>query len=297
MIDHVLCLVGGSLSQPKIDSLQAVLSARGISISGSDWLSANYALDIYVEVPIGLEIRPVVQDVRRALPKVDVALVPMDNRRKSLMMADMDSTLITSESIVEVGKAAGVEQKIAFMTGQAMGGRIDFTQALLDRVRLVSGTPIKIVEELGQQVELSPGAEILCATMKRNGARIVMVSGGFTSVAEPVAKRLKLDNFVANEFAVADGRLTGGLKLPIVDSTMKAEVLVGEAEELDLEVSQILAVGDGANDLPMIEAAGLGVAYRGKSVVQAAADAAINHTDLTTLLYFQGYREHELVKT
>ena len=224
-----------------------------------------------------------------------MAVLPIHNRRKSLLVADMDSTLITTESIVEIARIARVEAQVESLTRQAMQGRIDFAEALLTRVRLVAGTPVESVEALGHEITLTDGAEVLCATMAAHSARLVMVSGGFTAMAAVVASRLGLDRFVANEFVITSGTLSGGLKLPLVDADTKVEVMHAEAASLGLSPLQVLAVGDGANDVPMLQRAGLGVAYYGKPIVQAAATAAINHTDLRSLLYFQGYREQDLI--
>ena len=296
MIPYAMCLVGRTLTQPKIDSLRAGLSARGFEVGESVWLSPRYALDLYLEAPEGMDPGPVVQDVRRALPQVDAALVPMENRRKSLLVADMDSTLITSESLVEIAEAAGQGPAVANMTSQAMRGRVGFVESLMDRLKLVAGTPESLIQDLGAQAVLSPGAQVLCATMAAEGARLVMASGGFTQVAHKVAQRLGIHRTVANQLVVVDGALSGGVHLPIVDGAMKAEILREEADLGGLTPDQTLAVGDGANDLEMIQLAGLGVAYQGKPVLQAAAQAAINHSDLTSLLYFQGYCEDELIR-
>lgn len=293
MSSHALCLVGGNLSQPKIDSLQASLKGRGLPVQGQKWLSPGKALDLYLEVEG--DTRGLIDGVRRALPSVDVALVPLEGRCKQLLVADMDSTLIPSESIVEMAAIAGAEEAVASLTNQAMRGRIDFAEALIDRVKLLEGLEAEAVAALGHQTDFSPGAQTLCATMRAAGARLVLVSGGFTLISGVVAKRLGMHHHVANTLALIGGRLTGGLELPLVDAAMKGEVLADELRAQRLHASDALAVGDGANDLAMIGLAGLGVAYQGKAPVQAAADACINHTDLTTLLYFQGYSKAEFV--
>ena len=293
MTAHALCLVGGNLSQPKIDSLQASLAGHGQPVQGQKWLSPGKALDLYIDLKIAAD--GLITSVRRALPSVDVALVPLERRRKRLLLADMDSTLIPNESIVEMAAIAGAEEAVANLTNQAMRGRIDFAEALIDRVKLLKGLEAEAVAALGQQTDLSLGAKTLCATMAAAGARLVLISGGFTLISAIVAERLGMHHHVANKLALMAGRLTGGLELPLVDAARKAELLGEEQRAKRLALADTLAVGDGANDLGMIASAGLGVAYHGKALVQAAAQACINHTDLTTLLYFQGYAEAEFV--
>jgi len=293
-LTYALTLVGASLTQPKVDSLAASLASRGARVAQGRWLSPAYAYDLPLALPEHFSLARVREVASRALAQVDCALVPLADRRKSLLVADMDSTLVPTETIVEMAALAGVEAEVAALTAQAMRGRLDFVQALLDRVKLLRGLSAGAVAELGQTSLFSPGAETLCATMAAHGARLVLVSGGFELVTAAIAARLGIHRHVANQLVVMDGQLTGGLGLPLIDAEAKAQVLYEEVATLEINVAQTLAVGDGANDLHMVQAAGLGVAYQGKPVLEAAADATIVHSDLRSLLYFQGYSDAEI---
>lgn len=292
-IAHVLCLVGAHLSQPKIDSLVAGLAKRKLPITGSKWLSPRRALDLYLDIPLSLSTPGLVQDVRRALPSVDVAVLPRAHRRKRLLVADMDSTLVIGETIVDLAQLAGVAGEVDRLTSQAMRGRLDFAEALIDRVKLLKGLKVDQVIEVARSVALSPGALTLTRTMAASGARLVLISGGFTRVSAGIAARLGMDRHVANILAEAKGVLTGGLGLPLIDGAMKAQIAREERTELGLKPDQVVAVGDGANDVGMLGEAGLSVAYRGKPVLEAKANALIAHSDLTALLYFQGYEDQD----
>ena len=290
-MDHAICLVGATLTQPKIDSLVAALADQGLTLTGSRWLNQAKALDLYLDLAPA-EAQRLTALVRRALPSIDVAVLPIAGRAKALLVADMDSTLVVGETIVEMARAheqAGVEAEVARLTDLAMRGRLDFTAALMDRLALLRGLPVAAVEEIGRTLKLMPGAEILCKTMAVQGARLVVVSGGFSAASAVLAQRLGLHNHVANQLVHVDGVLTGGLGLPLVDGAYKREVLLQECAGLGLRRDQALAIGDGANDSALVSAAGLGLAFYGKPVLQNVAAAAINHGDLTTALYFQGY--------
>lgn len=293
-MEHAICLVGSNLTQPKIDSLVAALREQGLDLSGSRWLNEGHALDLYLDLAPDAAVRLTAQ-VRRALPSIDVAVVPTEGRAKALMMADMDSTLVQGETIVEMAQAYGVGEEVARLTDQAMRGRLDFAAALMDRLALLKGLPLSTVEAVGQNLQLMPGAQTLCATMAAHGARLVVVSGGFTAASGILAERLGLHNHIANQLAHANGVLTGGLGLPLVDGAYKLEMLREECAGLSIGPDQAMAIGDGANDSHMVGAAGLGIAFYGKPVLQSAATAAINHGDLTTALYFQGYTHEQFV--
>jgi phosphoserine phosphatase len=224
-----------------------------------------------------------------ALPATDVIVQPQQGRGKKLLVADMDSTMITVECIDELADYAGIKSRIAEVTERAMKGELDFAEALDARVALLEGLEESAIDRcLAERVKLMPGAKALVQTMRARGATAILVSGGFTRFAEPVAAEIGFNYAIANRLAIANGRLTGKVKKPIVDSATKEKVLLAETHEYRLEPIQTMAVGDGANDLAMIRKAGLGVAYHAKPIVAAAAGARIDHNDLTALLYAQG---------
>ncbi len=220
---------------------------------------------------------------------VDVVVQPILGRIKSLLVADMDSTMITVECIDELADYAGIKAQIAEVTEAAMRGELDFAEALDARVALLKGLAEGAIDRcLAERVQLMPGARTLVQTMTANGARTILVSGGFTRFAQPVGAQIGFDRVIANELLIEDAVLTGAVAKPIVDSATKETTLLGAMAEFGLSVSSTMAVGDGANDLAMIRQAGLGVAYHAKPIVAAAAGVRIDHNDLTALLYAQG---------
>ncbi len=220
---------------------------------------------------------------------VDAIVQPFGLREKKLLVADMDSTMITVECIDELADYAGIKAEIAAVTEAAMRGELDFVAALDARVALLRDLDASAIDRCrAERVRIMPGAKALIRTMKARGARTVLVSGGFTVFAEPVAAEIGFDIAIANRLGIAGGRLDGTVGRPIVDAETKFTAIEAERVALGLEVAQTLAVGDGANDIPMIRAAGLGVAYHAKPKTAAAAAARVDHGDLTALLWAQG---------
>lgn len=220
---------------------------------------------------------------------VDWAVLPTESRRKRLLVADMDSTIVTGETLDELAALAGFGEQVAAITRESMAGRLDFAQALRARVAMLRGLPVTALERAWEGVRLSPGARALVATMRAHGARTVLVSGGFTFFTARVAALCGFDAHQANLLLDDGAALTGVVAEPILDRDAKRAALRRWAGEMGLPLRDTLAVGDGANDLAMIQDAGLGVAYRAKPVVAAAAGARVDHADLRALLYFQGY--------
>jgi phosphoserine phosphatase len=224
------------------------------------------------------------------LEDTDVVVQPEAGRAKRMLIADMDSTMITIECIDELADYAGIKPQIAEITERAMRGELDFEGALDARVGLLKGLDAGVIDRCyAERVRIMPGAKELVRTMKANGARCVLVSGGFTVFADRVAAEIGFDRALSNTLDIADGALLGTVARPIVGAATKRETLIAEAAALGLSHDQVLAVGDGANDIPMIELAGLGAAYHAKPRTAAAAGARIDHNDLTALLYAQGY--------
>lgn len=243
------------------------------------------------------EIRRRVRALAASRP-LDINVLPEKGRRKRLLVADMDSTMIEQECVDELADLVGIKPAIAAITERAMRGEIAFEPALRERVALLAGLPVARIEELlRDRITLMAGGEALVATMRRNGAHTALVSGGFTSFTGPVAARLGFDEHHGNLLDLdhdLDGdTLSGTVAEPILGREAKRATLIELAARLDLDAGDALAVGDGANDLAMIGAAGLGVAFRAKPAVAEQAQARIEHGDLTALLYLQGYGEDE----
>src|SRR5262245_60235326 len=258
------------------------------------WLAQGRAFDIAFDGdPDALcaVLRETMQDEW----SLDVNIVKSANRRKKLLVADMDSTIIACECIDELADQAGLKPKVAAITERAMRGEIDFPSALRERVALLKGLPLEALAQVyAERVRLNPGARELTATMHAHGAYAVLVSGGFTYFTERVASDAGFDSQQGNRLA-HDGRvLTGRVEEPILGRETKLQALETNIARLGCSALDVLAVGDGANDLDMIKRAGLGVAYHAKPVVAAAAGASILHGDLTGLLYLQGYRQNEI---
>jgi phosphoserine phosphatase len=228
--------------------------------------------------------------------KLDVVVQPAAGRRKRLLAADMDSTIITVECIDELADYAGVKAQVADVTERAMRGEVEFEAALRERVALLAGLDQKVLARcLAERVRLTPGAETLVRTMSREGAQCLLVSGGFTFFADAVAEQAGFHRAVSNRLGTADGRLTGTVEGSIVGAAEKRRALIEFAAESGVDLTDALAIGDGANDIPMLQAAGLGVAYHAKPAAVAAAGARIRHGDLSTLLYAQGYPRKDWV--
>lgn len=226
---------------------------------------------------------------------VDVAVVPFINRRKRLLVADMDSTIIAQECIDELADLAGLRRQVSEITERSMRGEIDFAQSIAERVALLAGLPELALEAVARsRITLNPGARALVATMRKHGATTAIVSGGFSYFTEHVRQLAGFDREHSNRLEIADGRLTGRLVPPILDQDAKQRTLTGLARELGLDLAETLAVGDGANDLGMIRTAGLGVAFRGKPILRQDAAAEITYGDLTAVLHLQGYQASEI---
>ncbi len=227
---------------------------------------------------------------------VDIAVQPVQNRRKKLLLADMDSTMITIECVDELADYAGVKAQVAAITEAAMQGELDFTQSLKKRVALLKGLDESILLRCyNERVEATPGARALVQTMAANGAYTQLVSGGFTFFTEKVASYLGFHGHKANILSIASGQLTGTILGPVVSADTKRRTLLNLARQRSLDIAETIAVGDGANDIPMLQTAGLGVAYYAKPKTEQAATVAIRHTDLRTLLFIQGYRQDEII--
>jgi phosphoserine phosphatase len=270
-----------------------------------DWLDLGIAMDIafLLEDMEPGEERALLNDIAGDLrdiigdEPVDVVVQPHDERRKKLFVADMDSTMIGQECIDELADYAGFKDRVAAITERAMRGEIEFEPALRERVALLKGLPASVIDTvIAERIRLTPGGRALVATMRANGAYTCIVSGGFTAFTSVIGAMIGFDENHANTLLVdANGKLTGTVAEPILGRDAKLQTLNALRERFALGEDDTLAVGDGANDIPMVEAAGLGVAYHGKPAIKQAAAARIDHGDLTALLYAQGYRREEFV--
>ncbi len=264
----------------------------GCAPAAQDWIDQSVAADlIFGTAPDAARTA-----LEGMLPGVDIAVQAMITRPKSLLIADMDSTMITVECIDELADYAGIKPQIAAITEAAMRGELDFAAALDARVALLKGLDESVIQRcLDERVKITPGAVALVRTMRARGAATILISGGFTRFADPVADRIGFDRAIANRLEITDHKLTGTVARPIVDSSTKENTLRDAIASLPVPREATLAVGDGANDLAMIRYAGLGVAYHAKPVVAAAADVRIDHNDLSALLYAQGIPRREWV--
>jgi phosphoserine phosphatase len=279
-----------ALDSTIVDGARAVLPSAG----PARWLFDEVAVDIPFESKEDLRaIENRLREARGDLP-IDIVVQPLATRRKKLFLADMDSTMIGQECIDELADFAGLKAHVAAITERAMRGEIEFEPALRERVALLKDMPVSVVNEvLANRITPTPGGRELVMTMRTHGAYTCLISGGFTLFTNAVAAKIGFQENRANELVVHDGKFTGEVREPILGGATKLATLIELTESFDLDDIDTLAVGDGANDLGMIQHAGLGVAYHAKPTVAATAAARIDHGDLTALLYTQGYRREQ----
>ncbi len=263
-----------------------------------EWLSQEEALLIRFEAS-AIDLPVIEQHIRQKYEQypIDIAVRPYDTLKKKLLIADMDSTIIQQECIDEIADFAGLREKVSVITERAMNGELNFDSALKERVALLKGLDENTLQQvIDKNLELTPGARTLVQTMSKNGAYTALVSGGFTFFTSRIADMVGFHTNRANVLEIENGSLTGNVIEPILGREAKLASLNEFAKENNLQTEDTLAVGDGANDLAMIEAAGLGVAFHAKQIVAEKADAQVNYGDLTALLFMQGYRREEFVE-
>jgi phosphoserine phosphatase len=282
-----------ALDSTVLEGARAILPSAG----PAQWLFDEVAADI----PFGdgredmAAMAKRLREAREDLP-IDIVVQPMAARRKKLFLADMDSTMIGQECIDELADFVGLKAHVAQITERAMRGEIEFEPALRERVALLKGLSVDVVDKvIDERIRLTPGGRELVATMRAHGAYACLISGGFTLFTRAIAKKIGFQESRGNELLVRDGKFTGEVKEPILGRAAKLATLLELRESFDLDNIDTLVAGDGANDLGMIGEAGLGVAFHAKPAVAAAAAARIDHGDLTALLYAQGYRRDEFI--
>ena len=284
-------IAAGRLDDRLVDRALGLLREIDSTAEFAAWVDEGDAADLRFTTDI-----KAVRWALEELPGVDLIAQPEAAREKQLLVADMDSTIIGQECIDELADYAGLKPQIAAITERAMQGELDFAAALRERVALLSGMEVsQIARCLAERVRPNPGAITLVQTMRRRGAACLLISGGFLSFAEPVAAQVGFDRVRANRLGIADGVLDGSVAGPIVDAIGKRDALIDAREELGLGPAQVLAVGDGANDRPMIQEAGLGIAYRAKPALAQVADAKLDFNGLDALLWGQGIPRREWV--
>jgi phosphoserine phosphatase len=302
MPETVLTLIAAptaaAAAEAAADAVADALRRLGARLDSRVWLAPGIACDIPFE---DLDTDQADAAARQALAErfgaiaIDLIAQPAAGRRKRLLLADMESTIIVNEMLDELADLLGIGPEIAQITRRAMNDEIDFATALRARVALLKGTPESALAAAGDRIRVTAGAPALVATMRAHGAHTVLVSGGFRFYTGRVRAALGFDLDIANDLVVTDGRLAGIVREPILARDAKLAALKRIAAEHGLPLTATLAVGDGANDMAMIDAAGLGIAFHARPAVAAAARRRIEHNDLTALLYAQGYRAEEVV--
>ena len=287
---NVLVLISSpahpALNDGAIACAVEALRAQGATVGAPDWLAPEIACDIPFDgASAGV-----------TMTALDGVVLPAAGRRKKLLVADMESTMIDNEMLDELADFLGLREKIAGITARAMNGEIDFAAALEERVGLLKGLPVTRLDEAARRIRYVPGGATLVATMKKHGAHCALVSGGFTYFTALVRRALGFDVDAANTLRLDGDTLAGTVEPPILGKEAKLATLRRLAAEHGLSTADAVCVGDGANDLPMLKQAGLGVAFRAKPAVAAEVPARIDHGDLTTLLYLQGYRRSDFIE-
>ncbi len=282
-----------TLSAGVLAEVEAYLDEQKLAIERNPrWLSEHKAADIIISDCINHEQMTALRALRDGM---DVFCISTTNRRKQLLCADMESTIIENEMLEELAEVLGIKEKIAAITARTMNGEINFTQSLIERTSLLEGLPEQTLADFLPKLKINDGAKTFVRTMAANGATCVLVTGGFTFFSEPIAKEVGFHHYHANAFDIDGGKLTGKLEGDILDPHAKLYFLQSYAEKLNIKTGDAMTIGDGANDLPMLLESGFGVGYRPKPVLQNELINQIRHTDFTSALYAQGYSREEFV--
>ena len=286
-----------STSQPQRPLTNSIIEdllqdhGQGVAEQDIEWLQPDHAAQIMTSTDAHSSLADLHANLRAAADgiSIDVNLVATNNRRKKLLIADMDSTIIADESLDDMAARAGIGAAVAEITARSMNGELNFEEALEARVAMLAGKPATLFDDTLAATRLIDGAQILVRTMRNHGAKCYIVSGGFMPIATPVAESCGFHAAHANDMDLADGQIVGTVKKPILGRNAKAEIMADYCQRLQLHSDDVAAIGDGANDLAMLQKAGMGVAFRGKPLLRNAIRLQLNHTNLTGLLFLQGY--------
>ncbi len=297
-MQNILTLIsdprGGILSERMAGAVRDALALAGARVAKADWLDPGVACDIPFDRIAAATATQAAKVALRGAP-VDLLVVNPENRRKQVLVADMESTIIKNEMLDELADLADLGPGIAEITRRAMNGELDFEAALRERVALLKDLPEALLDRAAARIQPMPGAATLLRTLKSQGVYCALVSGGFDFFTRMIQERFSFDEQQANHLVVTFDRLAGSVREPILGREAKLEALKRIAIARHVDLADCLTVGDGANDLAMLQAAGMGIAFRAKPVVQAQARFSIQHGDLTALLYAQGYRRDEIL--
>ena len=285
----VVVLVSTSINDAVIKLVQQLLDENNIDIDSINMLADKQATEFFITATtqdawdIFKKLLVLVSDV-----DADVFVLPIAGRKKRLLVCDMDSTIVQTETLDDIAASMGIGEQVCEITARAMRGELDFRKALDERVSLLKGVSEKLFDEIAQEVQINLGAEELINLARKHGLRTVLVSGGFEPIVKVVAARLGFDHYVCNKAEITNGKLTGKVVEPIVDAGTKLNVLKEEAKQLTITLEQACTVGDGANDLPMLQVAGIGVGYKGKPLVRTGTPYQINTSSLASILLMMG---------
>lgn len=293
LVVTVVAAAGKTIPADIYPQVEEALTVKGARLGALSWLSPDRAFDLTFD---GIEEKAARIALALLTTEVDIAVQPAEGRRKKVFVADMDSTMIQLESLDKLAEELGFGPQVEEITERGMRGELDFRESLRSRVALLEGQEADAaMAKVLEDIPYTPGAETTVKTLAAQGCHCILVSGGFTFTTEVVHKKLGFHDHHANELEIVDGHLTGKVIEPILGRDSKLATLKKACDDRNLPLSGACAIGDGANDLDMIEAAGMGVGYHGKPILRQKADFNINHGDMTTLLYFQGYSDADFV--
>lgn len=295
-MDYVLTLIANpdiaALDDTTVLAVRRALDALGVGSGEPDWLAPGQAVDLTFAGTSPLAAETVVRQTVGAAP-IDVIAQRTYRRKKKLLIADMDSTIVTGETLDELAEFAGLKDQISAITHRAMRGELDFNEALLERVAMLKGLDESYLAETMAGVTLTAGAKTLITTMRANEAVTALISGGFSYFTDRIREDVGFHSSLGNQLELKGGKITGRVLPPIVNKDTKLAMLEDTAEQLGLGMSDTMAIGDGANDVPMLAAAGTGIAFHAHPVARKAARARLDHADLSGALFIQGYRRDE----